>query len=193
MLDIERLDPTRYRHIPWKNGRGELLIIARDGADTWEGMGVAWHFGRTSIVENGPFSDLSGYERLQTVIKGSGLVLVTASGEIDLRTPLRPQRYDGGTPIVTRLEAGPVEVVNLIADRRKFAIDLRVGDTSAPLPCRAGVHLVYAASGPARVTIDGTAFELEEDHALRWRTDSGCTVTTTSGSPLIASIMPVSG
>ena len=62
-------------------------------------MGVAWHFGRTAIIEAGPFSDYTGYERLQVVTKGAGLVLVAAGDEIDLRRPMHPRRYDGGTPI----------------------------------------------------------------------------------------------
>ena len=190
MPEIDRLDPTQYRRIPWKNGRGALLVIAREGGDTWEGMGIAWHFGRTAIVENGPFSDLSGYERLQTVIKGSGLVLVTPTGEIDLRQPLRPQRYDGGIPIVTRLENGPVEVVNLIADRRQFSIDLRVGESGAPVNCNAGVHIVYAPVGPARVAVDGQDFVLPEDNALRITGHTGRAIAVRSGSPLIASIIP---
>ena len=72
-------------------------------------MGVAWHFGRTAIIEEGPFSDYTGYERLQVVTKGAGLVLIAPDREIDLRLPMQPRRYDGGTPIRTLLERGPVE------------------------------------------------------------------------------------
>ena len=47
-------------------------------------------------------------------------------GEIDVRAPFRPVRFAGETPIVSRLEAGPVEVVNLIGDRSRVALDLAV-------------------------------------------------------------------
>jgi len=114
------LPPEGFRRTPWKNGGGVTIDIAdayREGAapGSWEGM--IWRFGRTSIVAPGPFSDLTGYERLQLVIAGSGLVLETPAGEIDLRSSFKPVRYDGGTPIVSRLENGPVDVMNLIADR----------------------------------------------------------------------------
>ena len=128
---VEPLAPEGHRRIAWKNGRGELVVIDNDGGESWENMGVAWHFGSTAIIEEGPFSDYAGYERLQVVTRGAGLVLIAPDHEIDLRLPMHPRRYDGGTPIRTRLENGPVEVVNLIADRASFDIDLRVGNAGA--------------------------------------------------------------
>ena len=184
---VESLAPEGHRRIPWKNGRGELIVIDCEG-ESWQNMGVAWHFGRTAIVEEGPFSDYTGYERLQVVIKGAGLVLITPGHEIDLRLPMQPRRYDGGTPIRTRLEKGPVEVVNLIADRARFDIDLRVGRVGAEMFCRFGRHMVYAPVGPAQVEIDGRAYTLAEDHALRVRAESGTNVTVQKGQIIIGSV-----
>jgi environmental stress-induced protein Ves len=159
MPAVEPLAPEDYRRIPWKNGRGELVVVDSEGGESWQNRGVAWHFGRTAIVEEGPFSDYTGYERLQVVIKGAGLVLMARDHEIDLRRPMHPQRYDGGTPIRTRLEKGSVEVVNLIADRARFDIDLRVGKAREEVPargvraCRCGPRQnrwtrLYARRGP---------------------------------------------
>ena len=188
MPTIARLGPDRYRRLPWKNGRGELVLIDGEGTGNWQDMGVAWHFGRTAIVEEGPFSDYRGYERLQVVIKGSGLVLIAPDHEVDLRVPLEPRRYDGGTPIRTRLENGPVEVVNLIADRSRFDIALRVGSPDMKLGCPPGRHLVFAPTGAARVTADGTAYDLPEDHALRLETKEQSTIHVLDGIVLVASI-----
>lgn len=192
MLKIDHLRAEDYRHIPWKNGRGELIVIAREGGDSWEGAGdrnsVAWHFGRTAIVEEGPFSDYSGYERLQVVIGGAGLVLVAPDREIDLRVPMRPQRYDGGTPIRTRLEQGPVEVVNLIAARARFDIDLQVARAGATLEGRSGWHIVYAPAADARVWIGDREHTLDKDQALRIETGSKIEISVSSGDVLIGSI-----
>jgi environmental stress-induced protein Ves len=185
---VEPLAPEDYRRIPWKNGRGELVVIDGEGGDSWQDMGVAWHFGRTAIIEDGPFSDYTGYERLQVVTKGAGLVLIAPDHEIDLRVPLHPRRYDGGTPIRTLLEAGPVEVVNLIADRARFDIDLRVGKTGAQMFCKPGRHVVYAPVDAAHVEIDGRAYALAEDHALRVRGDTGTNVTVQDGQVILGSI-----
>jgi uncharacterized protein len=185
---VEPLAPEGYRRIPWKNGRGELVVIDSEGGESWETMGVAWHFGRTSIVEEGPFSDYTGYERLQVVTKGTGLVLIARDHEIDLRRPMHPQRYDGGMPIRTRLERGPVEVVNLIADRARFDIDLRVGEAGTEMFCRPGRHIVYAPVGAAQTQIDGRAYTLAEDHALRLRITAGTDVTVRVGQVIVGSV-----
>lgn len=188
MLAVELLSPSDYRRIPWKNGRGELVVIDREGGDSWENMGVAWHFGRTAIVEEGPFSDYTGYERLQIVTGGAGLVLKARDHDIDLRVPMRVQRYDGATPIRTMLEQGPVEVVNLIADRSRFAIDLRVGEAGAEMLCRPGHHVVYTPTGNSRVEVDGRAYTLAKDYALRLRTSAEAMVLVQEGQVLLGSI-----
>lgn len=167
------------------------MVIAAGGGDGWAAGGVAWHFGRTQIVAPGPFSDLAGFERLQVVIKGRGLVLVAPTGEIDLRHPFRPQRYDGGTPIVTRLEAGPVEVVNLIADRKRFDIDLRVGEAGETVRLGRGEHVVHAPIEPVAIEIGGTRVDLPEDHAARVRAEADTMVRVFTGRALIGSIAPV--
>jgi environmental stress-induced protein Ves len=185
---VEPLLPEGYRRIPWKNGRGELVVIDSEGGESWQDMGVAWHFGRTIIIQEGPFSDYTGYERLQVVTKGVGLVLVARDHEIDMRLPMHPQRYDGGTAIRTQLEKGPVEVVNLIANRARFDIDLRVGKAGAKVFCRSGRHVVFAPVGAAHVKIDESAYTLAEDHALRVRTDAGTDVTVQAGQVIVGSI-----
>ena len=185
---VELLAREGHRRMPWKNGRGELVVIDCEGGESWQNMGVAWHFGRTTIIEEGPFSDYTGYERLQVVTEGAGLVLVAPDHEIDLRLPMQPRRYDGGTPIRTRLEKGPVAVVNLIADRARFDVDLRVVQVGAERFCKPGRHIVYAPAGAALVEIDGRAYTLMEDHALRVRTDLGTNVTVQGGQVVIGSI-----
>ena len=87
---VQPLAPEGYRRIPWKNGRGELVVMDGEGGDSWQNLGVGWHFGRTAIIEEGPFSDYTGYERLQVVTKGAGLVLIAPEEEIDLRLPMQP-------------------------------------------------------------------------------------------------------
>src|SRR4029453_7795930 len=115
---VTPLDPERYLRTPWKNGGGIPVDIAFEGD--------VWRFSRTPITVAGAFSDYTGFDRLQVLVAGSGLVLQTPAGEIDGRRPFRPVRFAGETPIVSRLESGPVEVVNLLGDRSRVDIDLAV-------------------------------------------------------------------
>ena len=169
-IRLATIDPAAFRHTPWKNGGGVTIDVAESmlpgfAPGSWEGM--VWRFGRTAIVTTGPFSDLSGYDRQQVLVSGSGLVLDTPAGEIDVRRPFKPVRFAGETAIVSRLEAGPVEVVNLLGDRSLVSIDLSCLTPGATNSRPAGIHIIYAAATPCDLLIDGEACEIAAGHALR--------------------------
>lgn len=185
------LPPESFRSKPWKNGGGITLDIAdatAPGADPsgWEGM--VWRLGRTAIVQPGPFSDLTGYERLQAVIVGSGLVLEGSSGEIDLRRPFTPVRYDGGLPLVSRLENGPVEVVNLIVDRALCSADLVVPMPGEAVPLAPAIHILYAPGEAVTARCGGEEIAVPGGHALRIDTEGEIALTVEGGRALLATI-----
>jgi environmental stress-induced protein Ves len=182
-----------FRRTPWKNGGGVTIDIAgefRPDAEAGSWAGTIWRFGRTAITVPAPFSDLTGYERMQLVIEGSGLVLEAPDGEIDLRKPLRPVRYDGGIPLVSRLEQGPVEVLNLIADRERCEIDLAVLDAGAGLPLMPGTHILYAPGNDTSGTCGGVRFIVPAGDALRFADSIGLDLMIEAGSAVLASIHP---
>jgi environmental stress-induced protein Ves len=178
-----KLDPAGYRRTPWKNGGGVTVDIAEHQD--------AWRFGRTPITAPGPFSDYTGFDRVQVLVAGSGLVLQTPDGELDLRTPLKPVAFAGETAIMSRLEEGPVEVVNLIGNRARVRIDLQVLRAGAALGRSAGTHIAYAAVGPAALAIDGQPHRLAADHALRLEVASPTMVACTEGVLLLGSVICV--
>jgi environmental stress-induced protein Ves len=190
---LTRLDPQSYRRTPWKNGGGVTIDIADaygPGVErgSWDGM--LWRFGRTQILQPGPFSDLSGYERILTVIGGRGLMLEVADGAaLDARTPLMPVRFPGEARITSRLEAGPVEVLNLMADRAR-TIDVAILADAGTRPLAGGVHLLYALTDPATLEIGGEALSLSADHALRIDGAAGFTLAHGAGTLVLASIIP---
>jgi uncharacterized protein len=165
---IRLLSPADYVRVPWKNGGGVSTTIAGErlpGAASGDWSGAIWQLGRTAIVAPGPFSDLSGFERLQTVVRGEGLFLDTSSGAIDVSRPLTVVRYDGGVPIVSRLTRGPVEVVNLIARRDRKRIGLRALRAGEHAALEAGAHVLYACAGPAMARCAGEKLPIADDHA----------------------------
>ena len=169
MNAVARLDPKAYRRTPWKNGGGVTFDIADDYAPgtppgSWSGM--LWRFGRTQIVTPAPFSDLSGFDRILTVIGGRGLWLDIAGGiSLDVREPFRPVRFRGEDRIVSRLEAGPVAVLNLLADRTKYEIDVVILSGGEARPLDRAIHLVYALDDSD--VIAGESYRLAADEALR--------------------------
>lgn len=178
---IAPIDPSHYRRTPWKNGGGVTVDIA--------GQDDVWRLGRTPITVAGPFSDYAGFDRLQVLVAGHGLVLDTPDGEIDVRMPFRPVRFAGETPITSRLESGPVEVVNLIGARATVRIALEVLEDGRTLTVEAGTHLAYAAQGGAALDISGTPHRLAADHALRIELAAPTTIKGIGGILLLGSIL----
>lgn len=187
-MDITRLDPAAYRRTPWKNGGGITIDIAdayAPGAAAGGWSGMLWRLGRTQIVEPGPFSDLSGYDRILTVIGGRGLVLEIAGGTaLDVREPFRPVRFTGEDRITSRLEAGPVAVLNLMSDR-KHAIDVTVLSGQDTRALDAAINIVYAIEH-SEIVVGGRLLALKVDEALR--SDKGGELTMRSGRVALASI-----
>ncbi len=191
-IEILRLDPASYRRVPWKNGGGVTVDIAgvfptESEAASWSGM--TWRLGRTRIERPGPFSDLSGFDRILTVIEGRGLRLKPA-GEpvIDVREPLRPVRFPGEWAIESELEAGPVGVLNLMGNRARAEIDLTIVPGAGSVSVAADTAVVYAPLGPAEVVLNGEAFALPADGALQADGVSSLQVEVRSGSVAVATI-----
>ena len=178
---ITLLPPANYLRTPWKNGGGTTVDIAFSGD--------VWRFGRTPIVQPGPFSDYTGFDRVQVLVSGSGLVLETPKGEIDVRQPFRPVRFTGETPIVSRLEAGPVEVVNLIGARARVKVDIAVLDEDRTLLLQPGTHIAYSPHGDATVTVQDESYELASDHALRLDITRPTALSGQVGCLLVGSIV----
>jgi environmental stress-induced protein Ves len=180
MTAITRFDPKTYRRTPWKNGGGVTVDIAdayRAGASAGDWSGMMWRLGRTEIVAPGPFSDLSGYDRILTVIGGRGLVLEIAGGaSLDVRAPFRPVRFRGEDRIMSRLEAGPVAVMNLIADRR-HAIDVAILGVGEARQTSAAINIVYAFEA-STIAVGGERCVLGSDHALRFDAEAALAVET---------------
>lgn len=181
---LTRLDPSQYRRTKWRNGGGTTVDIA---LATDSGGGI-WRLGRTPIVADGPFSDYAGFDRVQVLVAGSGLVLETPDGEIDVRQPFHPVRFAGEVPVVSRLEAGPVEVVNLIGARARVTVEMVVLDEGRALDLGSGTHIAYSPHGVVALSLDGARYELEADHALRLDTTAPVRLAGRKGCLLIASI-----
>ena len=185
-MTLTRLDSACYRRTPWKNGGGVTVDIA--GAfvpgiapGAWDG--VIWRFGQTRIERPGPFSDLSGFDRLLAVVEGQGLVLhPVGAPALDVRARFHPVRFPGEWRIESELEDGPVAVVNLMADRRRAALDLRFAAAgNTPLAFEPGTLVLYAAAGAATVELRGDAIELAPTDAVQVESDEPIAITLRSG------------
>jgi len=128
---------------------------------------------------------ISGYDRILTVIGGRGLVLEIAGGTaLDVREPFRAVRFTGEDRITSRLEAGPVAVLNLMSDRR-HAIDVVVLSGGDRRALDAAINIVYAIED-SEIVVGGRPLALTADEALR--SEEGRELTLRSGRVALASI-----
>jgi len=190
------LKPDDYTRSPWKNGGGVFTDIAdAHAADApeknWDSL--LWRFASTPIVTSGPFSYMPGIDRLQMVIAGRGLVLKAPGEEFDEREPFRTVRFSGELPIVTELEAGPVEVVNLMARRGVAEIALEGLRQPGARRLAAGTHLLYAACGDCSIRLDREAFALGDRSTLKLELAEASQLTLVSGLVVLGSIRIVTG
>jgi uncharacterized protein len=183
-----------YTRSPWKNGGGIFTDIAdahRADAAVKDWSSLLWRFASTPIVAPGPFSHMPGIDRLQMVVSGRGLVLKAPGQEFDEREPFTTVRFTGELEIVTELEAGPVEVVNLMARRGAVEIELEALREADDRPLLAGTHLVYAPRGDCRIRLDGEDFAISHECTLKAESAEASQLTLVSGLAVLASIQPV--
>ncbi len=114
---IARLRPADYRVMPWKNGLGETVEIARSPAASTGLVDFDWRMSVAPVVADGAFSTFPGIERTIMVIEGEGMDLTLAGGSPHRLLPGEPFTYDGGLAVDGRLLAGSVRDLNLMVRR----------------------------------------------------------------------------
>jgi environmental stress-induced protein Ves len=107
------LPAYEYRRVRWRNGLGwtrEIHAAPADIADAWD-----WRLSIAEIEADGPYSAFPGIEREQVLLSGEGLELdFGADGRRLLLPPHGRQRFGGAAAVQARLQAGRVEVFNLM-------------------------------------------------------------------------------
>lgn len=100
---MKRLRPEDYTRMPWKNGKGvtvELARADRDGA-------LLWRLSMATVAEDGLFSLFPGIDRNLTVLDGPGFRLV--GDGIDLPClPLSPVAFPGDVAVQAIQTGGAV-------------------------------------------------------------------------------------
>jgi environmental stress-induced protein Ves len=171
---MRHLTPASYIRMPWANGRGTTIEIARaDGPG-----GMLWRLSMAQVTEDGPFSIFPGVERNLTVISGPGFDL---RGALSLRAdPLVPVAFPGDVPLGAEGVAAPCEDVNVMTARALPRPEVTVERAGAIL--EAGGLLCLLALAPTAV--NGTGLGRHDLMQTRGRAILG-------GGPVLAIRLPV--
>jgi hypothetical protein len=152
--------------MPWKNGKGETVEIARSPA---AGTGLDdfdWRVSAAPVVADGPFSTFPGILRTIVVIEGKGMELSLSHGRKHLLLPGEPFTYDGGMAVHGRLLDGPVRDLNLMVRQATHRGTLLLADGRIAHSGRAGIAIAFALSQSWRWNAAGGGLGVEQGDAL---------------------------
>lgn len=108
-----------YRAMPWRNGRGSTLEIARSPA---LGEDFDWRLSLADIKEDGEFSPYPGYHRALVLVSGSSLRLrFRGHGGCDLDPMKRGIRFEGDWKTHCAVAEGRCTDLSLIVRGRSAA------------------------------------------------------------------------
>ncbi len=117
---IRHLTAGDFNAMPWANGRGQTVELARaerDGA-------MLWRLSRAMVVQDGDFSVFPGVQRNLTLISGPGFDL---RGAVSLRADLlRPVEFAGDAAVRAEGVLGPCEDFNAMVRRGVMAAQVSV-------------------------------------------------------------------
>ncbi len=164
MTQSRLLRVADYPRMPWKNGAGSTLEIARDAGDGLDGFG--WRLSIADVGESGGFSAFTGYQRVITVLEGAGMRLAVDGQQSRDLTALDAFAFNGGSAVNCELIDGPIRDFNLIYSPKRYAARLQWLQVEGELKLfsAASTMLLFAAEGGVSLTLDGQAFELLGRH-----------------------------
>ena len=121
MLTI--LSPETFKTIPWKNGLGHTTELAINSGGNLDNFN--WRLSIASVVNDGDFSNFSGYQRNLVLIEGEGLILDHRNGDIDELTNLLDiAHFDGGSKTHGSLVNGGIKDFNIMTNENLFTAEV---------------------------------------------------------------------
>lgn len=121
---ITVIPATKFKTIPWKNGLGHTTELAiNDGGNLDD---FDWRLSIASVVNDGEFSNFSGYQRNLILIDGLGLTLDHQNGTVDkLTKTLDIARFDGSCQTLGILSSGAIKDFNIITNKKVISPKVR--------------------------------------------------------------------
>jgi environmental stress-induced protein Ves len=159
---MRHLRSHEFLRVPWRNGRGHSLELASEPSTRVRDF--AWRVSLASIVEDGPFSDFPGVERILVVLDDGALELDHGPAAPKARVgALAPYSFSGAWPTTCRLLHGPLRDLKVMArsgEARATVEVLRAG-SSRHLALDGKQLLAFAARGTSTLDCAGHRAILE--------------------------------
>lgn len=186
-MDI--ISPDQFKTVPWKNGLGETIEVAINDGGTLDNFD--WRLSMASVVEDGQFSNFTGYTRNLILIEGNGINLQHNDNKIDkLSNLLDIATFDGGNKTIGNLHAGDITDFNIITRTESITAKVVTENKLNNHKIEQADHcFIYSLYRDATLSIDSNANNAQEilipaKHLLTINTPIN-NMTTISGTHLI--------
>lgn len=179
------LDPADFTAMPWRNGKGTTLELAReDGVDG----AMLWRLSSADVVEAGAFSPFPGVDRILMLTEGDGFDLdFGPHGRVAPVEPLEPVHFSGDWTTRADNVRGPSRDLNVMVARGQATAVVGVHRDAIRTTGLADCSMMLALAGTFIVTLGSQEFTLAQSHLLLVRGEKGRRATT-SGSGLLVQI-----
>lgn len=172
---IQVLTSADYRQMPWKNGLGTTIELARDSGQDLQHF--FWRISMADVSNDGAFSIFPAKQRLLSILDGQGLSL-------DLQDSRKQQivsgndvfSFSGDEKIDSKLIAGPIRDFNLIYNPAHFSAHMRMfRDESIEINSCADIVFIYNHRQKISIEINqqcyvlnaGASLKIEENNSMK--------------------------
>jgi environmental stress-induced protein Ves len=146
----------QYLSMPWRNGFGVTMEIAREPPVGGE---FQWRLSLATVATSGPFSTYAGFRRSVTLIEGEGFRLdIGAQEPVVLESRGTTAMFPGEAPTHCTLINGPCIDLSLMVREPGWIISvIRLQDAvTVPVPLEAGAfNAVFCLAAGTLVTYPG--------------------------------------
>ena len=120
---IQVLKQQHYKKMPWKNGQGFTLEVARSHGEGLENFD--WRISIADVKTAGQFSYFQNKQRILGVLEGKGLKLQIDQKKIVTLKQNQFFAFHGESEVHTELLNGEIRDFNLIYNPQKIAVRLQ--------------------------------------------------------------------
>lgn len=176
---VQRLTPSDYRRMRWKNGCGwttELAVHPRDAQ--LDGQPFDWRVSLAEVENDAEFSAFPGYDRTLLLVEGGGMQLNFDAAPLQrIAEPYTPFSFKGEWRTRCHLLNGPVRDFNVMSRRTRFTQRIAIlRPADLPLQLADGVEVRFVHVFRGVLTVSGGVFlpatlaagdslRVEKDHA----------------------------
>ncbi len=169
---INIISTDQYKTIPWKNGKGqttELAISLNGGMDDFD-----WRLSIAIVVEDGLFSDFTGFERNLILLEGQGIKLIHDEKQTDLLdTPLSISSFNGKSKTKGLLLGGPIKDFNLMTRDGMYQVDVKafIDQTEINIGIN-GLCFVYSHQNKVTISLENELVVVPIGHLVMVKDES---------------------